>query len=339
MRRLAPLLACVVLLVASRASSDEPCDTPLEHRRPPDQTYLTYPEWFLVHSPNEYAQFVAESSPGAFPFIGHLGQLWSSYGAMIEATSEHELNFGYHMMILVIATSTSGEYGIRSVYENLIGRLTEATQLGERTPEEALGADVAQEYVDFINERPWYEFDFIEPLERLWIDTPFFGPDMVRKVERRYVLTSEYLAKAGYAWLIGLGTAASYEPAAPVTGIVLERMPDHVPDDVELDVLEQLPDGATIATLPRYEPFGRQMQAIAREGAELREVAGNRGPILVSVIVPRGGSARVPGHVMLVQPILTRPEEERVIFDVPVAELADALRRIGPEELEHVYDF
>ena len=48
--------------------------TPVEHVRGADQTYLTFPEWFLVHSPAEYAAHVKQHAPSDFPFWGHIGQ-------------------------------------------------------------------------------------------------------------------------------------------------------------------------------------------------------------------------------------------------------------------------
>ena len=57
---------------------------PPEHRRPPDQTFLTFPEWFLVFSPAEYAAYVREHTPTRFPFLGHVRQFWQSYGAAYE---------------------------------------------------------------------------------------------------------------------------------------------------------------------------------------------------------------------------------------------------------------
>ena len=45
MKRVIAVLALFTLVAA----------TPVEDRRPPDQTFLTYPEWFLVFSPAEYA--------------------------------------------------------------------------------------------------------------------------------------------------------------------------------------------------------------------------------------------------------------------------------------------
>jgi hypothetical protein len=187
--------------------------TPKEHQRPPDQTFLTFPEWFLVHSPAEYASYVKEHSPSDFPFTGHIKQFWQSYAAVYRATKEREYAFNteYHVMIMVIGISTTVEYGLKAIYETLIGRLTELTAFHGRTAEEQFGAHVAQDYVDFIRVRPWYEYDFWRKLCELWKETDYWGPDLLRKWERKYILTSEYVVKAAYGWVIKKATQASYE--------------------------------------------------------------------------------------------------------------------------------
>ena len=40
---------------------------PPEHVRGVEQTYLTFPEWFLVFSPDEYAAFTKDHPPSEFP--------------------------------------------------------------------------------------------------------------------------------------------------------------------------------------------------------------------------------------------------------------------------------
>jgi hypothetical protein len=54
------------------------------------------------------------------------------------------------------------------VYEGVVGRFTELVAGRADTPEDRLGAKVAQDYVDFIKLRPWYEFDFMTPAKALW---------------------------------------------------------------------------------------------------------------------------------------------------------------------------
>ena len=343
-RRAIAALAALLASAPAAAASDPPAAevlTPLAHRRPADQTFLTFPEWFLVHSPAEYATHAAEHHPSRFPFMVHVGQLWSSYAHVTAATREHPFNGGYHLMILVIATSTTVEYAIRGGYETLVGRVTETSAGGRFTPEERFGAAVAQEYVDFINVRPWYEFDFIDALTRLWTDVPLTGEDMLRKWERRYALTTELVAKAAYGVLIAQATAATYEAASEVTGVVLDDVPASLRDDVELVVLERLADGGVIATLPRYAAFGRAATRLAERGVRFREIAGNRGTILVSALVPRGTAQQLGYDVLFTQEIPTRGHEERVVLALPVGELSAALVALARpgRALEHVYDF
>src|SRR5215470_20076822 len=119
----AGMLAWAVATAPS-ALADEPV-TPAEHRRTADQTFLTFPEWFLVFSPAEYAEFVASRAPSEFPFNAHICELWQGYGHAIRATEHMPFNAGYHVMVLVIGISTTVEYALRSAYEMLIGRLTE----------------------------------------------------------------------------------------------------------------------------------------------------------------------------------------------------------------------
>ena len=63
-------------------------------------------------------------------------------------------------MIMVIGTSTTVEYALRSAYETLVGPRHRAHAAHGMTEEDKFGARVAQDYVDFIRVRPWYEYDF-----------------------------------------------------------------------------------------------------------------------------------------------------------------------------------
>lgn len=337
--------AAFALAWADVASAYEPV-APLEHRRGVEQTFLTFPEWFLVHSPAEYAEYVKAHPPSGFPFWAHIGQFWRSYSAVTRATRSAglPLNAGYHVMIVVIGVSTTVEYALRSAWETVPGRLAELTARGVRTPEDEYSARLAQEYVDFIRVKPWYEFDFARALGGLWRER-FTGPGLLRKCERKYFLTTEYGVKAIYGWVIRKATKSAYEEPIPVTSIVLDRVPEGGPKDTAgVAMLTRLPDGAVLVTVPRYEAFLSSVLALARSGASFREIAGNgpRAPILLSVLAPSTWQPPLPdAHVLFVQPIITRPPLERFAFTVPVGSLADLLRRLDQAKttIEHVYDF
>lgn len=346
--RAAFLLACFAWSAAAgpAVSPQSASVTPAEHRRGEEQTFLTYPEWFLVHSPAEYAAYVAGHTPTDFPFWGHIHQLWRSYGAVTAATRDDPFNFGYHVMICVIATSTTVEYAIRSAYETVIGRLTELTATHGLTPEDRYGARVAQDYVDFIRVLPWYEFDFVAKLRGLWHETSLLGPDMLRKWERKYALTTEYGIKAAYGWVIKKATKASYEEPSPVTAVIVDRLPAGIEQQLpDVKVLLEMPGGPALLTVPRYDAFTKHALALAKGGASFREIAGNGATarILLTVLAPAAYAPALTGSSVLFEdPILTRPGRKRIALVVPVGALAAALNTLAATpaiEIEHVYDY
>jgi len=337
------LVALLVAAAATVASAADGLPTPPEHRRGEDHTFLTFPEWFLVHSPAELAQYLSmQRAPSGFPWGGHIGQFWQGYRAVSHETRDSPFNGGYHLMVSVIGASTTVEYALRSAYESTVGRLAEASSDGTPTAEDKLAARVAQAYVNFIRIDPWYLFDFVTPMRELWTATPATGPSLLRKWERRFALTTEYAIKAGYAWLIKLGTQSIYEQARPVTAVVLDRAPAPLPPG--LTELRRIDDktGAVVVTVPRYRAFMAYAQALAEQGLVFREIAGNRGSIVASVI-ERSDAAppEPPQRVILLQPILTQSGWERRVVTMPVATLAPQLRRwrAANVQLEHIYDY
>src|SRR5262245_39629506 len=50
-----------------------------DYARPEESTYLGYPEWFIVWSYTEKADFQQRSLPSGFPFLKSIQQYWSGY--------------------------------------------------------------------------------------------------------------------------------------------------------------------------------------------------------------------------------------------------------------------
>jgi len=338
----AALAAAGALAVA--ASPDAPIApiAPPEHVRGVEQTFLTYPEWFLVFSPAEYASYVRHASPDGFPFLGHVGQFWQGYAAVTKESYAmgNELNPGYHLMVMVIGVSTTVEYALRSAYESLVGRLSQATT-GAPTAEDQLAAGVAQDYVNFIRELPWYEYDFDKQLRALWA-LPAGGPDLARKWERRFALSTEYGIKALYARLIKLGTRSIYDTPLLVTAAVVQPAPRPDPKLPQVKLLKELPDGAALVTVPRYEAFTAYAQGLAAQGVDFREIAGNDSILLVSLIGDQQWQPRTGiEQRLLEQPILTQPGRKRVVATAQVRHLGAALREWAQAgvQVEHLFDY
>ena len=316
---------------------------PQSERRSAEQTYLTYPEWFLVHSPAEYAELIKAHPAYDFPFLSHIVQLWGSYAAVAREQwrEDQPANAGYHAMILVIAGSTTIEYALRSLYENTVGRASHLFSSGELTREETLGAEVAQQYVDFIRREPWYLFDFASALKRLWSDVPLWGGQPLRKLERRYALTTEYLIKGLYAKLIEITTRAAYEEAKMTTWTVVNGLPMQTKLPATITLQSDLNADRAVLVLPRYEAFKQDALWLARQGANFTDIAGNDGKILVSLITPQAWVPEDPSTILFSQPILTHPDEKRVALALPVSRLSSALLAWDDAHLrvEHIYDY
>lgn len=313
----------------------------VSEQRGVEQTFLTFPEWYLVHSPAEFAQMVVTHPAHDFPFVGHIQQLWSSYSSVIreQIRQDYPANLGYHLMILVISTSTTIEYGLRWIYENSIGRISWALSSGQATSEEQYAAKVAQEYVDFIRQQPWYLFDFSGKLKTLWSTVPATGPNLIRKWERRYALTTEYLIKAAYGKVIELATRATYEPALMTTRVQV----DHFNDAIQVDhvkLVRQLPDGSAVIDVPRYYDFRLATTALAKQGVRLLDIAGNQSVILVSAWV-NADFAETQWRVLFQQNLITMPGTKRVALVIPVRELSNFLLMAPTRHIrvEHVYDY
>ena len=327
------------------ASSTEPVAsiTSNSETRPEDQTFLTFPEWYIVYSADEYAAFVANNPPSRFPFWAALRQYWRSYYDVCAVTRErYAFNGGYHLTLAVIGVSFTYEDLFKGLYEKSVGRATEWMSSAELTAEDAYARQVAQEYGDFIHTIPWYEFPFGEKLRGLWRETPLWGPNIVRKWERKLALSVEYGGKALYGKLIRQGTAAAYgaeeleiqAEASGITDQLLQAEP-------QVKLIRKLSDGDAQISLPRYEAFTQLAPRLADQGVQFTEIAGNH-QILVTLIAPDDWHYDLPtGDILFTMPVLIAPQNNRIAVETSVSTLHELLNALadGPARLEHIYDY
>lgn len=337
---LAASLAGLAALAAVAANAPGDPRTPPEHRRGGVQTFRALPDWRPVQSRAELATYLAaQKPPSAFPFFSHVAQFWQSYGAISQAAPSTTFDAGYHLRAAGTGAANGFEFGLKACYEATVGQLAEASASGP-TAEDQLAARVAQDYAEFIRSRRPQDYDHVARLKELWQATPLWGSDVLRKWERRFALSTEYGAKAAWGWLLHkLDKPESAPPAT--TALLIDRWPASSTDLPELKRLRDL-NGGVLAAVPRRAVFTGYADKLAQQGVRFEEVAGNQGPILVSLIAPREAAPVTEARLLFAQPVLTDPETERRWLTVPVPQLADALRAWAarPElRVEHLYDF
>jgi hypothetical protein len=308
-----------------------------DYARPEQDTYATYPEWYIVWSYQEKADYQEKHLPSGFPYFAAIRQYWSGYCCTYGMTrSVYPFNVGDHVMLAVIGTSFSGEYLLKAAYEKTIGRLTEWLSSGEPAEEDQYAYRTARAYADFVHIRPFYEFSFWKRLQGLWHETKLWGPHPVRKWERKAFLSIDYAAEAFYCWLIEKLTHATYGVEGADTYAWVENAPEHP----RVRRIKQVGPQAYIVAMPRYQEFTTVASQIAGQGAHFIEIAGN-GRIALTVISGREWTLPPTDcSTLFAADIPTNPDRRRIALSCPVTSLHRVLNdRSRDVQIEHIYDY
>jgi hypothetical protein len=310
-------------------------------RRVEVTSYLTYPEWAIVHAYEDFAAVARERGESAFGYLAVIRGFWSSLcGVRRLASSRGEIPGEVRVVLYTIGLSFTLEMGAKGLYETTVGRLTAWLRGPERTPEDEFALGVAEDYARFLRQTPWYRYPFFHALTRFWAETPVTGGHVGRKVERRIGLSLEYGAKGVYATLIGLATALDPAPLKIKSVVRCQRAAD-LAADPRIAVVASRGAGGTVIETPRYRAFTEILLALAARGCDAVEIAGND-DILATVLAPEGHALDLPGvRPLFAVPLQARPGWQRLGLDVRVAALAELIRRMGGSgaEFEHAYDY
>jgi hypothetical protein len=309
--------------------------------RTEETTYITFPEWYLVFNPQEYARFLHTEKPSSFPYFASIDKFWSSYCQVYGISKMHySFNVDNHVVESVIGSSFTVEFVIKGLYENTIGRLSEILG-GYTSDEDRYAAEIAREYGEFIPNLPWFEFPYDRAFLGLWADTSFWGWDMARKVERKFFLSIEYGVKAIYAQIIKRASHSAFGVAATEVYATIHTPTTHIFGDARVKKVRDVRGGLTIITLPHYQGFTDVVPLLAHKGVRFVDVSGND-EILMSAIVPVDFSVNLkPSNILFSMDILTDPTNKRLALQVPVSSLKETILKVenGGGVTEHLYDY
>lgn len=314
-----------------------------DYSRPEEDTFLTYPEWYIVWSYQEKADFQEKHLPSGFPFFGSIGQYWSGYCCAYGLVrGRYPFNAGDHLMLIVIGTSFSLEYAIRGVYENTIGRLTEWLSSNQPVDEDLYAYRVAREYADFVHIRPFYEFSFWQRLKGLWRQTALWGNHPVRRWERKAFLSLDYGIESFYTWIIQKATHAVYGIEGSDTYAWIEHAPNSIfADNRKVRFVTAAGPESFVVIIPRYQEFTTVVSQLARRDVHFVEIAGNE-HVLLTALVPRAWKYELAGgELVFSTDVLTQRDLQRIAVHSPVGSLHMVLNDLASHgmRLEHIYDF
>src|SRR5690242_12941095 len=270
---------------AAPASIAVPAIDEKAYRRKLDNTFFTFPEWYIVYSFEDFGRFLDRSSESHFNYLGHIFGFWRSFCTINRAVPATESRTEVKTMIYVIGVSYSVEYAVKGIYENTIGRVFEWIRGDKRTPQDEYARAVLQDYAAFLYTIPWYKYPFREKLDGFMaISAP--TPSTARTIERGFALGSEYLIKIGYAGLIQkLLDASSDDEPRDIMFVVATLPPEVLSAEPRIKPIRTLSPEWQLVQTPRYKDFTEIVRGLLDRGIPLAEIAGNR-EIMITVIAP-----------------------------------------------------
>lgn len=328
-------LAAPVIWVETACRSSVAAETyqpilPPEHRRAESRTLLTYPEWHIVHAYDDYAKVIRTGDPHEFGFLRAISGFWSSLCALSKASGAHGgFPSDTKQMAYVIGVSFTAEMAAKAVYEEALGRVATWVRGPELAPLDHVSAQQAADYAAFLQQVPWYKWDFRADVAEL----KAAPPTGFRDRERQVALGLEYGAKALYAGVIEEAVAQVGPDALRLRMIVTGMSEADLARIDGVEVIATRPGGIEIDA-PRYRELTHLLNEMALQGAEFVEIAGNDDILYTAItdVPQQGATYRFPRQGY---------GDWRELVMVRVAELAGALRAMqdGPRTLEHVHDY
>jgi len=312
------------------------------YRRKENNTFFTFPEWYIVYSFEDFGRFLDRSSESRFNYLGHIFGFWRSFCTINRAVPPTgESLSDVKTMIYVIGISYSAEYAIKGLYEETIGRGFEWIR-GERlTPQDEYARAVLQDYASFLYTVPWYKYPFDDKLKGLMtITTP--TPSRWRTWERDFALGTEYYLKTGYAHLIqqALDANGDDEPR-DIMFAVATLPPEVLAKEPRLKSVRALTPQWQLVQAPRYKELTEILQGLLDQGYGLAEIAGNH-EILITVIAPDAARLDVRDTTELFSLELdARPGYRRAGLKARIDRLVDINRDLKAKgvSIEHFYDY
>jgi hypothetical protein len=308
------------------------------YRRAEGDSYMTYPEWYIVHAYADLAGVTHQSSESRYNYASAITTFWSSMCRATEtARAMGPVTFDQRVTDYIIGISFSLEMAVQGLYERTVGAATAWLRGEGKTAEDAFNQRFLDDYAQFLQQTPWYQYPFRAELVRFWRETPWSFRSPVRSAERRFALSLEYGVKGLYA--VAIGALAGISPADLTIMTVIKPSDGAAVNSVS--IVRELDGGLLLVKTPRYEAYTDILRAWAKNGTKVIEIAGNH-RILTTVVAPESLMVHAAGSRQIFAiPIQSRRGWQRLGLDTEVPMLTDVIAAVEQEgaKFEHAYDY
>ncbi|QMU58923.1 MAG: hypothetical protein GKR98_12420 [Boseongicola sp.] len=298
-------------------------------QRAESRTLLTYPEWHIVHAYDDYARVIRDGDPHEFAYLPAVVGFWSALCPLsVQAAEMGGISGDTKATIYTIGVSFTAEMLLKGLYEETVGRLVAWGRGPVKTPLDGLSASQAADYAKFLQQTPWYKYDFVSDARELSATaTPLF-----RDRERWLALSVEYRGKALYGGVIEKAVANVGADALRMRSVVTGIDAEALAKVTGVQVIDVTPNGILIET-DRYRAFTNLLRRLARLGVQFEEISGN--DEILFTAISDGDTEEGAIHSFTRQGYW----DYRHLILVPVTELTERIRNLDGLRLEHVHDY
>ena len=128
------------------------------YRRAEGDSYLTFPEWYIVYAYDDLAAVTRLSSESAFDYTGSVAGFWRSLcGATKAAGRVGPASADQRVTDDIIGVSFSAEMRSIGAWERSLGALTAWSRGPQRTPEDEFALAHRRRLRAFPRQTPWYD--------------------------------------------------------------------------------------------------------------------------------------------------------------------------------------
>jgi hypothetical protein len=311
--------------------------TKSQQQRDEARSYLTYPEWHIVYAYQEMGQLLETSDEHAFNYWESIKGFWTSLCDLNQESDRHGGSPGMKSTVYTIGASFTLEMAVKALVEETIGRATAVWRGDHKTPQDDVSAEMMKDYALFLHQVPWYQYDFA-----VWIDKLWAAPvtDFVRSWERRLTLGTEWMAKIGYASLIGQAVESVGHDELTMHSIVAGLSAEQLSKFDGVKVIGAMGESVHVET-PRYQAFTDLVPQMLQAGGAFVEIAGND-DMLVTATGPVGATLAANDAWRVITKVGRQGfGNQRLLVDVKVTALVELFAQLKAAgfAVEHLHDY
>jgi hypothetical protein len=306
--------------------------------RPEANSYLTYPEWHIVYAYEGLANVLKTGDEHEFDYLSSIRGFWRAFCDLDQMANAHGgSEFNTRGTIHTIGVSFTFEMAMKAVYEKTLGRLFASIRGEEKSPQDIYAAEMTADYAAFLQQVPWYEYDFQSAVVHLW-SRPV--SNTLRGWERRLALGGEWKVKAGYAQVIAAAVEASGHAPLKIRSVIKWLTKEQLVAIEGVSIIEETSDYIIIET-PRYRKFTHILEKLVLMGGVVVEIAGNDEIMLSATGTITDKRGEFSGGEIISRMSRDGYDGERFLVNVKLRNLGTILMEIEHFglDLEHIYDY